>query len=47
MCGVNVICVECECGLWGLCGGVCDLCVCTAIGVEVRVYFCLVVFCAS
>ena len=26
---------------------VCDLSVCTAIGVEVRVYFCLVVCCAS
>ena len=37
MCGVSVICVECECGLCGGC--VYDLCVCTAIGVEVRVYF--------
>ena len=28
-------------------GCVYNLCVCTAIGVEVKVYFCLVVCCAS
>ena len=47
MWGVRVICVGCECGVCGLCvcgGGVgcvcvCDLSVCTAIGVEMRVFF--------
>ena len=33
--------------MWVVWGCVYDLCVCTAFGVEVRVYFCLVVCCAS